>query len=805
VPRPPFPSAPSGPKGNALLSRVRIDPGFDGKYELHVEIVQDGRRYGGSARFPYSTPLGDFSFPCPATGAPIPFTSADIFDFLAAAYDLERASSRLLEQAASGAAPRVAFTVSASSVKGGGSIMLFRLVNWLSDLGVEVTVYSDDALPDWTSVNARFHRAVEPADRYGAITEPVVIVFSILELPQLLRHPQNHHKRIFHLCQGAEDFHFGPPPAGGLFAPNAAFDLLNSIPVGRLVVSPHLERYFAKKYGQRALLIPNGIDLELFSPGPKPPPSGQLTVVCTGSPVHPLKGVGVVKAALTLLARRHPEWRLHFVNVCGLQPKQAPEPGGAGFTGEYRYGISGPQMRDLLRSADAYVNASWYEGFGLPSMEAMACGLPVVQSDNAGLEGVAQDGRDCLVAKVGDPESVAAALERVLGDAALRARLVQGGLETAAGCSLAQQRAAMLTAFSTITGVDLAARARPAPPPGSPAFSVLVPVVGAAPNLGEALESLLRQVEPGWEALVVHDGADAGAATLIERMARQDGRIRALARPGATVAAALAAGLGEARAPRICWLAPDELFLPEKLALHLQAERLDPGLRFSYTSHRSRRVAGGPQPADPIAAREVPPVDLQVLQLLQRNYVSSASAVVHREVLDAVGGIGEGPPGALALSLWLRASLRFRSRFLDAETCVLPPSPSAGAARDAAAAAAKAALGFLETTPFPDLFPMLDLGQTDQAIHAVVTALRLATAQDSLLRQARGEALLLERAAGWLASRASPPVQAACRLALLQVGRGSVTRELRAGVAMLVEAASQDREPRPARSPAAPA
>ena len=127
----------------------------------------------------------------------------------------------------------------------------------------------------------------------------MVVAYSSLELQRLLRSCNHRGKRIYHLCQGAEEFHYAcetPPP---LLTPNGLFDLLNAVPVGRIVVSPHLERYFGEKYGQRTETIVNGIDAEIFRPrtAPRRHPRGELTVLVSGIPHHPLKGISVVKEA----------------------------------------------------------------------------------------------------------------------------------------------------------------------------------------------------------------------------------------------------------------------------------------------------------------------------------------------------------------------------------------------------------------------------------------------------------------------------------------------------------------------------
>jgi glycosyltransferase involved in cell wall biosynthesis len=91
------------------------------------------------------------------------------------------------------------------------------------------------------------------------------------------------------------------------------------------------------------------------------------------------------------------------------------------------------ELPSLYRSAAALVFASLYEGFGLPVLEAMACGTPVVTSNTGALAEIS--GNAALLV---DPESVpeiSLGIDRILSDDSLRSKLRISGLERAAGYS----------------------------------------------------------------------------------------------------------------------------------------------------------------------------------------------------------------------------------------------------------------------------------------------------------------------------------------------------------------------------------
>jgi glycosyltransferase involved in cell wall biosynthesis len=88
--------------------------------------------------------------------------------------------------------------------------------------------------------------------------------------------------------------------------------------------------------------------------------------------------------------------------------------------------VADADLPALYTLADLLAFPSFYEGFGLPVLEAMACGTPVICADNSSLPEVA--GEAALMVGAGDTEALVEGMRRLLADEELRRQLVQRGL-----------------------------------------------------------------------------------------------------------------------------------------------------------------------------------------------------------------------------------------------------------------------------------------------------------------------------------------------------------------------------------------
>lgn len=101
---------------------------------------------------------------------------------------------------------------------------------------------------------------------------------------------------------------------------------------------------------------------------------------------------------------------------------------------------------------DVAVVPSIEEGFGLVAIEAMSLGVPVVASRVGGLPEVIADGRSGLLVPPADPAAIADAVIRLLGDPALRRRLVDEGRITARGFSLDHYAGRLIDIYQELAG-----------------------------------------------------------------------------------------------------------------------------------------------------------------------------------------------------------------------------------------------------------------------------------------------------------------------------------------------------------------
>ena len=186
--------------------------------------------------------------------------------------------------------------------------------------------------------------------------------------------------------------------------------------------------------------IHHGVDHELFGPGRGGGRdlAGGPYVLFVGV-IHPRKNVTAIRAGVAALARAGHPHRLVIVGNPAADSEAASYIRDAiaelpGLPDRVRLfqRLRASDVAALMASADAFCLPSLFEGFGLPALEAMACGAPVVVSNRGALPEVVGDAG--LIVDP-DPETVSDAILRIVGDRDLAARLRAAGVARAAAFS----------------------------------------------------------------------------------------------------------------------------------------------------------------------------------------------------------------------------------------------------------------------------------------------------------------------------------------------------------------------------------
>ena len=232
---------------------------------------------------------------------------------------------------------------------------------------------------------------------------------------------------VVHRRQGR---HVGP-------AARSRFERLLARSASRVAVSCSDDLLELVKSGcprPRLAVLPQAVDVEHFSPiGPSVDRTADHRIVTVARDLLPHKGLDDLVRAMPRLPSAElvvvggPEHhRLDWdTGACRLR-SMAIDLGVA-----HRVHLAGwvdpEQLPEVLRSADAYAAASWYEPFGLPVVEAMACGVPVVASEAGGMVDTVVNEVTGMLVPPRDPGKLAKALDEIVHGGPLRAGMGLAG------------------------------------------------------------------------------------------------------------------------------------------------------------------------------------------------------------------------------------------------------------------------------------------------------------------------------------------------------------------------------------------
>jgi glycosyltransferase involved in cell wall biosynthesis len=182
-----------------------------------------------------------------------------------------------------------------------------------------------------------------------------------------------------------------------------------------------------------------GVDIQRFRPRPDVRvarrrklgiPEDAIVLLYVGR-LHPDKGLGELGCAFERLAARNP--RVHLLLVGPDESGLAHVHDGVVHARSRVHAVGRTTEPELyMAAADVFCLPSYREGFGMSLLEAAACGVPAVASRIYGITDAVQENVTGLLVPPRDADALAEALERIIQDAPLRARLGAAARERAA-------------------------------------------------------------------------------------------------------------------------------------------------------------------------------------------------------------------------------------------------------------------------------------------------------------------------------------------------------------------------------------
>ncbi len=214
----------------------------------------------------------------------------------------------------------------------------------------------------------------------------------------------------------------------------------------RTAVSADARRMAEEALGGSYIVLPNGVDLELFAKA-HPVPTRRPAVLFLGRH-EPRKGLSVLLDAWAGLGRDAVLWvASDGPETRTLRDRRTPNV-------EWIGRITDAQKADRLKAATVFcAPALGQESFGIVLLEAMAAGTAVVASDIPGYANVARRDKEALLVPPGDAEALRAGLRRILDADALRSDLIEAGEQRVAEFSLTRLAERYIPVYETAIAV----------------------------------------------------------------------------------------------------------------------------------------------------------------------------------------------------------------------------------------------------------------------------------------------------------------------------------------------------------------
>ncbi|MEG8945549.1 glycosyltransferase [Rosettibacter firmus] len=351
--------------------------------------------------------------------------------------------------------PTIAFFIKDASVISGGVKIFFKHASTLLKLGANVVIYSFSDKPGWIDSNLYYYK-INDIKQINHDTASLFIFFSIFDLTLLINSiPLS---KVVHLCQGYEGFHYGENYHNVIHEKHLLKEL-HTIPVKAISVSTHLLKLFKESLNRESQYIPNSINHNIFKPNSiASKPNNIKSILFIGNPLHSLKGFDFLAAAITTI--QNSNHRIENLELRIVVGNTIPD------STKFKEGLekdlkckvvikiklNESEIANLIKTSSVLVCTSWYEGFSLPVLEAMACGTPVITTNNMGVESYAIHNYNSFIVKYNDYQSMLSYLLDVLNNRIKLEPVLRNGYRTSLQFNEFNFAKSLINAYENLLG-----------------------------------------------------------------------------------------------------------------------------------------------------------------------------------------------------------------------------------------------------------------------------------------------------------------------------------------------------------------
>ncbi len=325
----------------------------------------------------------------------------------------------------------------------GGTKVVFEHARMLSDHGFSVTIFAKDKSPQWHDIrNIEFYSLrKEFADVADSLRNFDLVIATFY---QQVLDLYDASLKLIHFSQGYEaDYPFWIDKRNNI-------EKAYRLPVPKLTISKSVAEVVHNKFSQSPCYIPQGIDVRSF-PVKEDAIDLVRKVIIVGTWENKVKGISDAISGFSLAKKTFPNLFLVRVSTLPLSEEEK-----AVYTpDEYHTAVNPADMASLYLQSDLAVIPSLKgEGFGLPAMEAMACGLPVILTKIHSFLSFDNVKDYAYFISPGSPNEISEAIIHICQHPDVAAMLRKRARQVAEGFSIEKTKEHLLSAITSLARHD---------------------------------------------------------------------------------------------------------------------------------------------------------------------------------------------------------------------------------------------------------------------------------------------------------------------------------------------------------------